>query len=541
MISEKAYRDLEKIVGPENISREPAVLDGYAWQTLMNESPMDWLPRPAAVILPASTEEVQAIVKACNRHGVKYKAISTGWGGHASPGSEGVVTIDLRRLDRILELDEKNMYAVVEPYVCGAVLQAEAQKVGLNCHIIGAGPAHSCLASATSMQGMGWDSIYMSHSSRNVLGVEWVLPDGEILRLGTLGSGKGWYCGDGPGPSLRGIMRGNNGALGGFGVFTKCALKLYNWPGPPRIETEGLIVNCYSKVPENFEFHFCFFPDNKNYSDAVYRIGDSEIGYSLIRLAIGSPLYALCPHLFKKFMTAETLKDVLESLKYAVIVALVGNSQAEMDFQRHVLEAILRDTRGFRMDSSRFTQLGSLLVQGFLRASVVASVFRLGGAFMSAIGSDDALDKQASWYEDTEEIKDRWISKQALLDDARTNPFILSYENNTTAHSEEIYMYDPREERYTAGLPAVSLTFLATHIEHCMENLMSCLPHVRKMLSPIMGNFNHWQKQILQAFDPNGVSDDLFYTAEVDFDLSLLGEDVASRLQRALREHGGDV
>jgi len=126
MLSDEAYKSLEEAVGTENVSREPAVLDGYAWQTLMNEDPDGWVTRPEAVVLPASTQEVQSVVRACNRHGIKFKAFSTGWGAWASPSQEGVVTIDLRRMDRILEIDEKNMYAVVEPYVCGGLLQAEA-------------------------------------------------------------------------------------------------------------------------------------------------------------------------------------------------------------------------------------------------------------------------------------------------------------------------------------------------------------------------------------------------------------------------------
>ncbi len=235
MISDEAYEALQETVGEENVSREPAVLDSYAWQPFLNEDPELWTSRPEVVILPASTEEVQAVVKACGKHGLKFKALCTGWGVHAGPTSEGVVQIDLRRMDRILEIDEKNMYAVVEPYVSGAQLQAEVMKRGLNTHLIGAGPVCSPLASATSMHGVGHDGIYMSYSPRNVLGVEWVLPTGEVLYLGTPGSGMDWFCGDGPGPSLRGIMRGSSGAFGGLGGFTKCALKLSPWPGPTAI------------------------------------------------------------------------------------------------------------------------------------------------------------------------------------------------------------------------------------------------------------------------------------------------------------------
>ncbi|MBN1288772.1 MAG: FAD-binding oxidoreductase, partial [Actinobacteria bacterium] len=268
MITDEAYLELQETLGPENVSKEPAVLDGYSWQPTLNDDPINFITRPEAVVLPSSTEEVQAVVKICNRHRLKFKALSTGWGSHAGASTEGVVQIDLRRMDRIIEIDEKNMYAVVEPYVCGGELQAEAMKVGLNTHIIGAGPNCSPLASATSGWGVGHDGAYMSYSPRNVLGVEWVLPDGEVLRLGTPGSELGWFCGDGPGPSLRGIMRGFVGAFSGLGVFTKVALKLFNWPGPPLIKTRGMLLDAQSETPDNISIMFCFFPDSKKFADA---------------------------------------------------------------------------------------------------------------------------------------------------------------------------------------------------------------------------------------------------------------------------------
>src|SRR4030042_5219875 len=221
LISDEAYEALQETVGEENVSREPAVLDSYAWQPFLNKDPELWTSRPEAVILPASTEEVQAVVKACGKHGVKFKALCTGWGVHAGPTSEGVVQIDLRRMNRILEIDEKNMYAIVEPYVSGAQLLAEIWKKNMNFNIIGAGPNCSVLATATSVMGNGYNNLTMGVNERNPLGVEWVLPTGDILRLGSLGSGSGWFTGDGPGPSLRGIMRGSAGGSGGLGGFPK--------------------------------------------------------------------------------------------------------------------------------------------------------------------------------------------------------------------------------------------------------------------------------------------------------------------------------
>ncbi len=154
------------------------------------------------MLLPGSTEEVQAIVKVCNKYKVKFKASSTFWSAMGYPSHDGAIQLDMRRMDRILEIDEKNMYAVIEPYVIGAVLQAEAMKVGLNTHIIGAGSSCSPLASASSFAGAGPAGSFMGGHGENMLGVEWVMPNGDIVRTGALGSRCGWFCGEGPGPSI---------------------------------------------------------------------------------------------------------------------------------------------------------------------------------------------------------------------------------------------------------------------------------------------------------------------------------------------------
>ena len=80
MISDDAYKELKDALGGENVSIEPAVLDGYAWQPTLNDDPIHFITRPEAVVLPSSTEEVQLIIRICNKHGLKFKAFSTGWG-----------------------------------------------------------------------------------------------------------------------------------------------------------------------------------------------------------------------------------------------------------------------------------------------------------------------------------------------------------------------------------------------------------------------------------------------------------------------------
>src|SRR3972149_3593162 len=153
-LSKEVYRQFETIVGTNNISDDPALLDSYRSplsHTAIHIGPYYrvYTPRGAAVLLPGSTEEVQAIVKVCNKYKIKFKASSTFWSAMGYPSHEGAVILDMRRMDRILEIDEKNMFAVIEPYVIGAALRAEAMKVGLNTQIMGAGASCSPLASAT--------------------------------------------------------------------------------------------------------------------------------------------------------------------------------------------------------------------------------------------------------------------------------------------------------------------------------------------------------------------------------------------------------
>ena len=100
-VSNDVYRALEDIVGAEHVSRDGAVLDTYAFQWLAEVVRPDqshYMPRPAAVVLPGSTEEVQAIVRLANRHHLKVKPHGTGWYHWSAPikDTDATLQLDLR-------------------------------------------------------------------------------------------------------------------------------------------------------------------------------------------------------------------------------------------------------------------------------------------------------------------------------------------------------------------------------------------------------------------------------------------------------------
>ena len=83
-------------------------------------------------MLPAGTKETQAVVKICNRLKVPFLPVrSNQWSLTSAPKRAETVIIDPKRMGRIIEIDEKIMYAVIEPLTTLAQLHAEANKRGL--------------------------------------------------------------------------------------------------------------------------------------------------------------------------------------------------------------------------------------------------------------------------------------------------------------------------------------------------------------------------------------------------------------------------
>ncbi|MFC1932107.1 FAD-binding oxidoreductase [Chloroflexota bacterium] len=431
-LSREVYQALEDIVGAENISGDPALLDSYRYpltHTALHLGPYfrTFTPRGEAVLLPGSAEEVQAIVRVCNRYKIKFKASSTFWSAMGHPSDENTIQLDMRRMDRILEIDEKNMFAVIEPYVIGAVLQAEAMKVGLNTHIIGAGGSCSSLASATSYTGMGPDSIFMGFGNENMLGAEWVMPNGDILRTGSLGSGLGWFCGDGPGPGVRGIIRGASGAMGAMGVFTKCAIKLFPWPGPAELPVEGIVPAYKAVLPDNFRAYTLAFPTWSAWADACHLIWDAGIGYIghrqfnfLGRELKGAMVRILTDPTKTLSDIEELLKDpevqkMTEDMKREFQFVLAGMTPRDIEWQEKALDEILAETGGWKVagmldpDIQKWTLL-FLIRLGHKNLNLV-----YGGGYDGCFGLRGVPDFGTAHIEEITEFKREWEKKGKIV------------------------------------------------------------------------------------------------------------------------------
>jgi len=275
-IPKEAYQALQSIVGPEWVSDDPAIcnadMKGGAGTGIRDIDSV----RPVCSIQPRTTEEVQGIVKIANRYGLLYSPTSTFFNADTAPHLKNTILLDLKRMEDF-EIHEKDMYVVSQPGVAFSMVQWELFKKGLFTFVPGSGSQCSVVANHIFCGDapMGWR---YGLGYRRILACEWVLPDGEILKLGTKSMIDDYFWGEGPGPDLRGLLRGTKGHSGGLGVVTKLAFKVF--PFVPEMPWPvGLGPHATYQLPESrFKIYNCRFPSIKQLADAVYELGKCEIG-----------------------------------------------------------------------------------------------------------------------------------------------------------------------------------------------------------------------------------------------------------------------
>jgi glycolate oxidase len=504
------FRELEDIVGTENISEDPAVLDAYAYQRVeaaRGLRPEDrYYPRPGAAVLPGSTEEVQKVIKLCNRRGIKSKASSTGYGSMNAVEGEGSILLDMRRMNRILEIDEKNMYVVVEPYVSFAQVQGEVQKRGLNCHVIGAGSNCSYLASHTSVHGTSTQAISHGWSGRNVLGVEWVLPSGEILRLGSMGSGCGWFSGDGPGPSLRGIMRGAAGALGGLGVFTKCAGHLHPWPGPKKLRIKGVSPYYEAEVPTLFEYHMIEWPTWGQCADGIYKIGEAGIALALHKTggpgSHGATVTGSNNEYYEKW-------DELKQIPWvSYIIVTAGNTPGGHAYQVKVLDTILKDTGGKILPLGEQPIFKNCDYINMIKGCFIPrTAFRLTGAMTCPLTGSDSVDHCAMGLSFDQEFRRKYDESGVLMDDAVNEMWGVAFEGAHFALCECGHFWGPQDEESGKGVLQMMEEGRKIQLKTPLAVNWMGMGERAKELGPLCYDYHDWMRKVKKTLDPNAVSD----------------------------------
>jgi glycolate oxidase len=211
---------LQEIAGAENVLVDEEKVEPYAGDALKEKFP------PEAVVLPRSAAEVAAIMRLANeeRFPVTARGGGVGYTGGAVP-VEGGIVVGTDRMNRIREIDSDNLLVVTEPGVTTYALQQEVERLGLFYPPDPASYKNSYIGGNIAENAGGIRSAKYGVTKHYVMGLEVVLPTGDIVRAG------GRTSKNVVGFDLTGLICGSEGMLG---IITEATLKLLPLPESTR-------------------------------------------------------------------------------------------------------------------------------------------------------------------------------------------------------------------------------------------------------------------------------------------------------------------
>jgi len=207
-------KDLRKLVGRENVLDGIVDLQTYEYDAWGERS------LPSAVVFVHSTAETAAVVKLLAHEGIPF--VPRGSGTGVSGGSlalEGAVVIEMSRMNKLLEIDLPNLCAVVQPGIFTWDVSTALAPYGYYYAPDPASQKASSIGGNVAENAGGPHCLKYGVTTNHVLGLEVVLPDGEVVWLGGKNAG--------PGLDLTGVFVGSEGTLG---IVTAAILRILKLP-----------------------------------------------------------------------------------------------------------------------------------------------------------------------------------------------------------------------------------------------------------------------------------------------------------------------
>jgi glycolate oxidase len=244
MVTQQLRRELTEILGPAGVVSEHLQLRTYECDGLAGYRVV-----PGLVVLPTTTEQVSAVVRACARARVPFVARGAGSGlsGGALPVSDGVLVV-MARMRRILDVDVDNQRITVEPGVTNAEITQAVARHDLYYAPDPSSQVVCTIGGNVAENSGGVHCLKYGFTTNHVLGMTVVLPDGQVVDFGGAAH-------DMPGYDLRGLMIGSEGTLG---IATAVTVRLL-------------------RVPEAVETCIAYFDSPRQAGDAVTAITGAGI------------------------------------------------------------------------------------------------------------------------------------------------------------------------------------------------------------------------------------------------------------------------
>src|SRR5713226_3548417 len=229
----RLIREMEQLLGKQGVLSAPEDLLLYEYDASVEQA------RPDCIVFPRSTEDVVQIVRLANRYETPLvgRGAGTGLSGGAIARSGGIVVV-FSRMNRILEIDYENQRAVVQPGVVNLDLTRAVEHAGLYYAPDPSSQKACTIGGNVAENAGGPHTLAYGVTSNHVTGLELVLPEGEVVRVG----GK---TAETPGYDLTGLLVGSEGTLA---LVTEITVKLLRLP-----EAVKTLLAIYDAVDEATE------------------------------------------------------------------------------------------------------------------------------------------------------------------------------------------------------------------------------------------------------------------------------------------------
>jgi len=518
-IPEEAARALEAIVGPDRITTDRLYCSADTGLGLSREI-FGWLgisQDAAAIIQPETTEEVAEIVKVCNRYKVPYNPTVCRLCAPTHPIlNPHVLVIDFLWMNK-MEIDDKNMYAIVEPGVIQAQMQGELMQRDLYTYICGGGGYASMISDNVGYASGTGILNYKTETwtTRRMNGVEWVSPEGEIYRMGSLVEGDdSGYWPDGLGPNTLGLLKGNNGWAGAMGIVTKMAVKVCPFQ-PEKMVTEGIGPDSAVTLPPRVMWQNITFTTEEGLEKANEEMHKAQICAAINRVPSYWREIAKCRedkdfrNTFWEGWEKQTVETVAQS--HILRVLLIGyTSLKHLEYEMRVLSDIVEENGG-TLRRTRQNDEGSFFNPNTPDQWMPTGVFGLTtGSWESPKGikaHDDDFIEQLDAYE----------FKHEYMDQHREQPWHCSWDEGRARYTEthtwnDGPVIDPLNAMYDPGAIGRHFTAAFGKLGGSIITRQGSQDLAGVFFRPITiedqgyFNFTTWVNKFKQEFDPNMVS-----------------------------------
>lgn len=257
-------RRLAAVIDRRWVLTEPSQLDEFSWDALsegrMHPDRRPVTTLPSCVVLPATVDEVSGIVAIANEE--KIPLIPYGGGSGlmgAALSLQPAIVLDLRRMNRLLQVDTRSHFAQVQAGMVLEALEVELNRIG---YILGHDPwtlPVATIGGAISTDSVGYRAGVYGSMGEQVLGLEAVLPDGQILRTRSVPKSS-------TGLDLNALLIGGEGC---FGIVTEATVKIF--PEPESRLLHGVVFDSFEIGFDAIQLLFA-----KRLRPALLDYGDGE-------------------------------------------------------------------------------------------------------------------------------------------------------------------------------------------------------------------------------------------------------------------------